>query len=76
MKLEELLKTDCSGKDLEWMMQQLDPGEIERENAIFKMSQKLEADTGIPMEESEIGEQWRNQMEAAFPEIASRLKQE
>ena len=73
--LEEILSMDTSQMSLSELVEMLphtdDPKEFA--DAIFKIRLKHEDDTGIPMEEDEMGEQESEQIGKEFGFITERL---
>lgn len=75
MKLDELLAKDTNGMSLSQMIDAVD-GAMDDENVILAIRKRHEEDTGIPMEEDDLGKLFSVKMEMAFPEITTRLNEE
>lgn len=75
MKLDELLAKDTNGMSLSQMIDAVD-GAMDDENVILAIRKRHEEDTGIPMEEDDLGKLFSVKMEMAFPEITTRLNGE
>jgi len=75
MKLDELLAKDTNGMSLSQMIDAVD-GAMDDENVILAIRKRHEEDTGIPMEEDDLGKLFSVKMEMAFPGITIRLNEE
>jgi hypothetical protein len=73
--LKEILEMDTSGMSLSEMINMLpDEGTpAEFAHNILQLRLKHEDDTGIPMEEDEIGEQESERIDEVFGDITNRL---
>lgn len=73
MTLQEILDQDTSNMSLTDMINQLTPSDHYDED-VLQLRLRHEDDTGIPMEEDEIGEEMGDLAHQMFPGIEERLQ--